>query len=111
MNACRIRIRIHTSDKWIRIQEAKKHVDQVDPDGIRIRNTSLKWSDTVRSLLRIKSLKVQVLLHYYYVHLICRPSFRVGLVPSAGEPDSDPLARGTDPDQDPSFFSYRTYSK
>ncbi len=30
----RIRIRIHTSDQWIRIriQEAQKHVDPVDPD-------------------------------------------------------------------------------
>ena len=28
----RIRIRIHTSDWWIRIQEAQKHVDPVDPD-------------------------------------------------------------------------------
>jgi hypothetical protein len=27
------RIRIHTSDKWIRIQEAQKHVDPVDPDS------------------------------------------------------------------------------
>jgi hypothetical protein len=26
------RIRIHTSDKWIRIREAQKHVDPVDPD-------------------------------------------------------------------------------
>jgi hypothetical protein len=25
-------IRIHTSDQWIRIQEAQKHVDLVDPD-------------------------------------------------------------------------------
>jgi hypothetical protein len=31
----RIRIGIHTSDKWIqiRIQEAQKHVDPVDPDS------------------------------------------------------------------------------
>jgi hypothetical protein len=28
----RIQIRIHTCDKWIRIREAKKHVDPVDPD-------------------------------------------------------------------------------
>jgi hypothetical protein len=28
----RIRIRIHTYD-WIRIREAKKHVDPVDPDS------------------------------------------------------------------------------
>ncbi len=28
----RIRIRIHTSDEWIRIREAQKHVDPVDPD-------------------------------------------------------------------------------
>ncbi len=28
----RIRIRIHTSEAWIRIREAKKHVDPVDPD-------------------------------------------------------------------------------
>jgi hypothetical protein len=28
----RIRIRIHTSDQWIRIQEAQKHVDPVDPE-------------------------------------------------------------------------------
>ena len=27
------RIRIHTSDKWIRIREAQKHVDPVDPDS------------------------------------------------------------------------------
>jgi hypothetical protein len=27
----RIRIRIHTSDEWIRIREAQKHVDP-DPD-------------------------------------------------------------------------------
>jgi hypothetical protein len=27
-----IRIRIHTSDYWIRIREAQKHVDPVDPD-------------------------------------------------------------------------------
>jgi hypothetical protein len=26
------RIRIHTSDLWIRIQEDQKHVDPVDPD-------------------------------------------------------------------------------
>ena len=25
--------RIHTSDKWIRIREAQKHVDPVDPDS------------------------------------------------------------------------------
>jgi hypothetical protein len=32
----RIRIRIHTSDQWIRIriQEAQKHVDPVDPDPV-----------------------------------------------------------------------------
>ncbi len=32
----RIRIRIHTSDWWIRIriQEAQKHVDPVDPDSV-----------------------------------------------------------------------------
>jgi hypothetical protein len=29
----RIRIRIHTSDEWIRIREAQKHVDPVDPDS------------------------------------------------------------------------------
>jgi hypothetical protein len=28
----RIRIRIHSADWWIRIQEAQKHVDPVDPD-------------------------------------------------------------------------------
>jgi hypothetical protein len=27
------RIRIHTSDLWIRIREAQKHVDPVDPDS------------------------------------------------------------------------------
>jgi hypothetical protein len=27
------RIRIHTSDKWIRIREAQKHVDPVDPES------------------------------------------------------------------------------
>jgi hypothetical protein len=27
------RIRIHTSDYWIRIQEAQKHVDPEDPDS------------------------------------------------------------------------------
>ena len=26
------RIRIHTSDQWIRIREAQNHVDAVDPD-------------------------------------------------------------------------------
>jgi hypothetical protein len=31
LNDRRIRIRIHTSDYWIRIQEAQKHVDPVDP--------------------------------------------------------------------------------
>jgi hypothetical protein len=25
-------IRIHTSDKWIRIREAQKHADPADPD-------------------------------------------------------------------------------
>ncbi len=31
----RIRIRIHNADQWIRIriQEAQKHVDPVDPDS------------------------------------------------------------------------------
>jgi len=28
----RIRSRIHTSDLWIRIREAQKHVNPVDPD-------------------------------------------------------------------------------
>jgi hypothetical protein len=28
----RIRFRIHTSDSWIWIREAQKHVDPVDPD-------------------------------------------------------------------------------
>ncbi len=28
----RIQSRIHTSDWWIRIREAQKHVDPVDPD-------------------------------------------------------------------------------
>jgi hypothetical protein len=28
-----MRIRIQTSDLWIRIREAKKHVDPVDPDS------------------------------------------------------------------------------
>jgi hypothetical protein len=27
------RIQIHTSDLWIRIREAQKHVDPVDPDS------------------------------------------------------------------------------
>jgi hypothetical protein len=30
--ADRIRIRIHTSDLWIWIREAQKHVDPVDPE-------------------------------------------------------------------------------
>jgi hypothetical protein len=30
----RIRIRIHTCDLWIRIREAQKHVDPVDPDPV-----------------------------------------------------------------------------
>jgi hypothetical protein len=36
-NDRRIRIRIHSSDKWIRIQEAQKHVD---PESDPIRNTA-----------------------------------------------------------------------
>ncbi len=28
----RIRIRVHTSEQWIRIRETQKHVDPVDPD-------------------------------------------------------------------------------
>jgi hypothetical protein len=32
LNDRRIRSRIHTSDKWIRIQDVQKHVDPVDPD-------------------------------------------------------------------------------
>jgi hypothetical protein len=35
LNKIRLRIRIHTSDEWIgiRIEEAQKHVDPVDPDS------------------------------------------------------------------------------
>jgi hypothetical protein len=47
----RIRIRIQTSDKWIRIREAQKHVDPVDPDPDP---QQWLWRSILIQLLKVK---------------------------------------------------------
>ncbi len=79
-----------------RLPFLQKHVDQVDTDP-QYFFKGIRYGTFFITHKKLKSASLASLL----LHLICRPSFRVGPVPSVGDSDSDPLARDTDPD--PSF--------
>jgi hypothetical protein len=114
----RSRIRIHTSDKWIRILEAQKHVDPVDPDpqhcmityfvlceskvgpedGMMTKGLDKKTNKTL-SFRRVEekprgseNLRPVFRSRIHRIHMFL------------GLPDPDPLVRGMDPDPDPSII-------
>jgi hypothetical protein len=61
-------IRIHTSDQWIRILEAQKHVDPVDPDpehwllAIRIRESEVRILILISSSKKIRKILIPTVL-------------------------------------------------